>query len=69
MKNNNFGKTLKELRVEKGISQRELGKFLGVCNQTVSFWESGRSEPDLDSLVKISNFFEVSADFLLGLDN
>ena len=66
MKNNIFGKKLKELRIEKGISQRELGKLLGVCNQTISFWESGSREPDMDMIVVISNFFEVSIDFLLG---
>lgn len=66
MKNNIFGKTLKQLRIEQGLSQRSLGEKLGFCNQTVSFWESGQREPDLDSLVKISNFFEVSVDFLLG---
>ncbi|MBO5285629.1 MAG: helix-turn-helix transcriptional regulator [Clostridia bacterium] len=36
------------------------------CNQTISFWESGAREPDLDSLLKISNFFDVSIDSLLG---
>ncbi|MDE7349313.1 MAG: helix-turn-helix domain-containing protein [Clostridia bacterium] len=66
MKNNVFGKTLKQLRIEQGLSQRLLGEKLGFCNQTVSFWESGQREPDLDSLVKISNFFDVSIDFLLG---
>lgn len=68
MKDNLFGKALKELRVEKGISQRALGKCLGVCNQAVSFWENGQREPDLDSLVKIAAFFEVSTDLLLGID-
>ncbi|MGN0771169.1 MAG: helix-turn-helix domain-containing protein [Christensenellales bacterium] len=66
MKNNVFGKTLRELRIEKGISQRNLGEILGVCNQTVSFWESGSREPDLDMMCRIAEFFEVSCDFLLG---
>ena len=65
MKNNVFGKKLKELRVENGISQRELGESLGFCNQTISFWESGSREPDLDTLLKISRFFEVSLEELL----
>ena len=67
MKGNYFGKQLKELRRAKGISQRELGEKLGFCNQTVSFWESGRHEPDYDSLVSIAKFFDVSIDELLGL--
>ena len=66
MKDNFFGERLKELRVEKGLSQRKFGELLGVCNQTVSFWESGSREPDMDTLVRISDFFDVSTDFLLG---
>ncbi len=66
MKNNFFGLRLKELRIEKGISQRKFGELIGVCNQTVSFWESGSREPDMDTLVKISDFFDVSTDYLLG---
>ncbi len=66
MQNNYLGKTIKELRVEEGISQRELGVRLNVCNQTVSFWESGQREPDLDTLLKIAKYFQVSTDYLLG---
>ena len=65
MKNNVFGKKLRELRLEKGLSQQKLGKELGFCNQTISFWESGSREPDLDTLVKIAHFFGVSIDELL----
>ena len=67
MKNNVFGKKLKELRLEKGLSQRILGENLGVCNQSISFWESGAREPDLNTVVEIAEFFDVSADYLLGL--
>lgn len=66
MKDNVFGKNLKNLRLGEGLSQRALGDHLGVCNQTVSFWESGSREPDLDTLVKISELFNVSVDFLLS---
>ena len=66
MNNNYLGKTIKELRIEEGISQRELGNRLNVCNQTVSFWESGQREPDLDTLLKIAKYFQVSTDYLLG---
>jgi len=65
MKNNFFGKKLKELRLERGFSQKRLGESLGFCNQTVSFWESGSREPDLDTLVKIAQFFDVSYEELL----
>ena len=66
MKNNYLGKTIKELRLQQGLSQRHLGEKLSVCNQTVSFWESGKREPDLDTLIRIADYFGVSVDFLLG---
>ena len=67
MKNNLLGKKLKELRLEKGLSQKKLGELLGICNQTVSFWELGSREPDLDMLVELSKLFDISVDYLLGL--
>ncbi len=69
MKENYFGKRLKDLRIERKLSQRAIGKEFGVCNQTVSFWESGSREPDLDTLRKIAIFFDVSIDYLLGLQD
>ena len=65
MKNNTFGKRLKELRIEKGLSQQKLGENLGFCNQTISFWEIGNREPDLDTLLKIAHYFDVSLEYLL----
>ncbi len=65
MKNNTFGINLKTLRLLKNISQRQLGNDLNVCNQTISFWENGSREPDLDTLIKIAKYFEVSIDSLL----
>ena len=65
MRNNIFGKRLKELRLEKGFSQQKLGEILGFCNQTISFWENGSREPDLDTLILISQYFNVSIEELL----
>ena len=67
MRDNVFGKKLKELRLEKKLSQRKFGELFGVCNQTVSFWETGSREPDLDTLKAIAVYFEVSTDYLLGI--
>lgn len=69
MKNNILGKRIKELRVEKRISQRQLGVELGFSNQAISTWEAGQREPDCDSLVKIAKFFDTSVDYLLGLSD
>lgn len=66
MKENKLGMVLKDLRKEKGISQRTLGDILSVCNQTISFWETGSREPDLDTLLKIAKVFDVTVDYLLG---
>ncbi len=65
MENNVLGRNLKTLRLEKGISQRKLGEDFNVSNQTISFWENGSREPDLDTLVKIAKYFGVSIDSLL----
>lgn len=56
---------MKELRIEKGLSQRKLGESFNVCNQTISFWESGSREPDLDTLLELAHFFDVSLENLL----
>ena len=66
MKGNYFGKMLRTLRQEKNISQRKLGEMLDVANQTISCWETGSREPDLDTLVKLANIFEVTVDFMLN---
>lgn len=66
MKDNVFGKILKQLRLDREISQRKLGEDLGVVNQTISFWEIGAREPDYDMLLRIAKYFNVSVSYLLG---
>ena len=66
--NNIIGKNIRALRKEQGITQTELGLRLGFCNQTISFWETGQREPDLDSLLKIAKYFQVSLDDLLDFE-
>ena len=64
--NNDFGKTLKELRTEKQIGQIELSKKLGVTSGMISNWENGVHEPKLSNLIAIADFFDVSIDYLAG---
>ncbi len=66
---NKFKIVLKELRNEKGLSQKQLSKELGVLERTISYWESGSRECDFDTLILISKFFDVSVDFLLGIED
>ena len=53
------------LRKQQGMSQEELAHQLGISRQSVSKWESGASIPDLDKILKLSDLFGVSTDYLL----
>lgn len=55
-----------ELRKIKKISQAELGKIIGVAQNTLSNWENGNREIDNESLIKLADYFDVSTDYILG---
>lgn len=59
---------LKKLRKVKGLSQIELAKKLGVSQETVSKWESGKVIPDIKNLISMKTIFNVSIDYLLDFD-
>lgn len=61
-----IGERLKELRIEKDLLQKDLAEKIGITQQSISFYESGRREPDNELLIKFANFFNVSIDYLLG---
>ena len=61
-----FKERLKELRIEKNISQKELGSIVKMSKMAISHWESGHSEPSINQLIILSNFFNVSVDYLVG---
>lgn len=63
---NTFKDKLKELRLERNISQKELGDFLNMSKMAISHWESGHSEPSIAQLIILSNYFDVSVDYLIG---
>lgn len=62
-----FPMRLTSLMVERNINQPQLADVLGVRRQTISNYANGQSSPDWETLVKIALFFNVSADYLLGL--
>ncbi len=64
-----FSKRLRALREEKGLNQSELAESLGVSRGSVSFYENGDRTPDIDFLYKVSSYFQVSTDYLLGISN
>ena len=57
---------IKQLRKKKGISQSELSEVIGVKNNTVSTWERGTRKPDFEALNLLSDYFEVSFEYILG---
>ncbi|PWM42695.1 MAG: XRE family transcriptional regulator [Clostridiales bacterium] len=64
-----FGSRVRELRIGLNIDQVRLAKDLKVSKQTVSNWENDNVYPSVDMLIKLSNYFSVSTDYLLDLDN
>ncbi len=62
-----LGKRLTELRRKAGISQKELGGYLGVSHYTISAYEKERSEPSDELKAAMCKYFNVSSDYLLGL--
>lgn len=58
-------KRLKELRKERNLTQRQLGEILNISASTIGMYEQGRSNPEVATLKKIADFFEVTTDYLL----
>lgn len=61
----NLAQRIQILRKQKGLSQEDLAHELGVSRQAVSKWESEQASPDLDKIILLSQFFNVSTDYLL----
>lgn len=61
-------KRLKFLRKQRKLTQVEMARILNIAQSTYAQYETGKSNPDYNILVKIANFFEVSVDYLLGND-
>ena len=64
-----FPERLKELRIEKNMSRNELASLLYVNPRTISYWELGQRECNLEQLVKIADIFKVTTDYLLGIED
>ena len=60
-----FSRTLSLLRQERGVSQRTAAGDLGISQALLSHYENGRRSPDIDMLVKMSEYFNVSIDYLI----
>jgi transcriptional regulator with XRE-family HTH domain len=64
-----FPERLKALRLEKGLMQEELAKIIKTTNATISKYENGRIEPNLETLQLLAENFDVSVDYLLDKTN
>lgn len=62
-----FNENLKAARERKGISQKDMAESIGVAKSTYSLYESGNREPNVQTIKKIADILNVSADELLGI--
>ena len=65
----NYLTRLKTLRCEKQLSQKQLADELKTTDSSICDWETGRAEPNIETLINIAKLFEVSVDYLLGLED
>ncbi len=65
----NIGKRLNEVLAQKDIKQKELAEHIGVTANTVSYYLSGERCPDIEKLIEIAKYLNVSTDYLLGNSN
>lgn len=63
-----FAKNMQYLRGQKGLTQKQLADALFVSDKTVSKWETGLTEPNIDMLKRTSRYFDISVDDLLAKD-
>ena len=65
MNNQEIAEFLKQLRISKNMTQRELAKLMHVTPQAVSRWENSNSIPDINTLKSIAEFYSISVDEIL----
>ncbi len=64
----NFGSTLKKLRLQAGMTQKQLADSMGLTKAVISYYELQERYPSPEVLIKLASIFHVSTDYLLGLD-
>lgn len=63
-----FAKRLREVRENRRKTQLDVSRILGISNVSYGAWERGDTEPSIEKLVKLCQFFDVTADWLIGMD-
>jgi len=66
MNKSTFGETIKQLRIKKDLSQKDLASMLGICNTTLSQYEKNKRAPKFETLLKLADILGVSTDYLLN---
>ncbi len=62
-----IGERIKQLRENKGLTQAQLAKEFKLSRSAVNYWEMGLSVPSTQYIIELAKFFNVSADYLLGI--
>lgn len=60
---------LKELREEKGITQKEIASYLNIKQNTYSQYETGNRELPIEALIKLAKYYNTTTDYILGLED
>ena len=63
-----FAERLKELRNEKSLTQTQLAKATGLSHTAIVYWESEKRVPNANAIVILAEFFNVTTDYLLGVE-
>ena len=67
MNENKFSQIIKELRKKHNLTQQQLADIVGITATGVSYWESGNATPNTETLNKLSKYFGVTVNYLLGI--
>lgn len=64
-----FSERLRALREDRDLTQTEVAKAVNVTQRNISFYETGKNEPDIETIISLAKFFNVSTDYILGLSD
>ncbi|WP_326910036.1 helix-turn-helix domain-containing protein [Sedimentibacter sp. MB31-C6] len=63
----NYNERIRQIRIKNKLTAKEFSKIFGISESTVSLYESGKRKPGIELIIKISKYFDVSTDFILGV--
>ena len=64
-----FGDRIRNLREDADLNQTQLGKAVNMTQRKISYIECGKNEPSIDDIIAFCRYFQVSADYLLGISD